>query len=81
MGTFFHPECFCCRACGHPITEHEVISSSWLPKDSIMFFFLFDLVLNCMVFEIFKVRGEVTIQVMMIRLLPSSSSYGFFLLI
>lgn len=23
MGTFFHPECFCCRACGHPITEHE----------------------------------------------------------
>jgi hypothetical protein len=30
MGTFFHPECFCCRACGHPITEHEVISSSWL---------------------------------------------------
>ncbi|KAL1542143.1 Protein DA1-related 2, variant 2 [Salvia divinorum] len=23
MGTFFHPECFCCCACGHPITEHE----------------------------------------------------------
>ncbi|KAL1825140.1 protein DA1-related 2 isoform X3 [Daucus carota subsp. sativus] len=23
MGTFFHPECFCCRACGSPITEHE----------------------------------------------------------
>ncbi|KAK4743142.1 hypothetical protein SAY87_001143 [Trapa incisa] len=23
MGTFFHPECFCCRACGYPITEHE----------------------------------------------------------
>ncbi|CAK9171833.1 unnamed protein product [Ilex paraguariensis] len=23
MGTFFHPECFCCRACGFPITEHE----------------------------------------------------------
>ena len=24
MGTFFHPECFCCRACRYPITEHEV---------------------------------------------------------
>ncbi|CAK9135672.1 unnamed protein product [Ilex paraguariensis] len=23
MGTFFHPECFCCTACGFPITEHE----------------------------------------------------------
>ncbi|CAO2817142.1 unnamed protein product [Amaranthus hypochondriacus] len=23
MGTFFHPECFCCRSCRHPITEHE----------------------------------------------------------
>ncbi|CAI9273567.1 unnamed protein product [Lactuca saligna] len=23
MGTFFHPECFCCRACRYPITEHE----------------------------------------------------------
>ncbi|XP_042014340.1 protein DA1-related 2-like isoform X1 [Salvia splendens] len=23
MGTFFHPECFCCFACGHPITELE----------------------------------------------------------
>ncbi|KAL7586533.1 hypothetical protein Lser_V15G36182 [Lactuca serriola] len=23
MGTFFHPECFCCRACSYPITEHE----------------------------------------------------------
>ncbi|KAG6670171.1 hypothetical protein I3843_01G283900 [Carya illinoinensis] len=23
MGTFFHPECFCCRACNYPITEHE----------------------------------------------------------
>ncbi|KAK9683362.1 hypothetical protein RND81_10G134900 [Saponaria officinalis] len=23
MGTFFHPECFCCRSCGYPITEHE----------------------------------------------------------
>ncbi|XP_030534465.1 protein DA1-related 2 isoform X1 [Rhodamnia argentea] len=23
MGTFFHPECFCCRACGYPITEYE----------------------------------------------------------
>ncbi|XP_059628071.1 protein DA1-related 2-like isoform X2 [Cornus florida] len=23
MGTFFHPECFCCRSCGLPITEHE----------------------------------------------------------
>ncbi|PWA55665.1 DA1-related protein 2 [Artemisia annua] len=24
MGTFFHPECFCCRACRYPITEHEI---------------------------------------------------------
>nr|GEW33205.1 protein DA1-related 2-like [Tanacetum cinerariifolium] len=24
MGTFFHPECFCCHACRYPITEHEV---------------------------------------------------------
>ena len=24
MGTFFHPECFRCRSCGYPITEHEV---------------------------------------------------------
>ncbi|KAJ8423220.1 hypothetical protein Cgig2_027646 [Carnegiea gigantea] len=24
MGTFFHPECFCCRSCGYPITEHEI---------------------------------------------------------
>ncbi|KAK3231313.1 hypothetical protein Dsin_003194 [Dipteronia sinensis] len=23
MGTFFHPECFRCRSCGYPITEHE----------------------------------------------------------
>ncbi|XP_019192635.1 PREDICTED: protein DA1-related 2-like isoform X3 [Ipomoea nil] len=23
MGTFFHPECFRCHACGYPITEHE----------------------------------------------------------
>ncbi|GAA0178601.1 actin or actin-binding cytoskeletal protein [Lithospermum erythrorhizon] len=23
MGAFFHPECFRCRACGYPITEHE----------------------------------------------------------
>ncbi|XP_042018209.1 protein DA1-related 2-like isoform X1 [Salvia splendens] len=23
MGTFFHRECFCCFACGHPITELE----------------------------------------------------------
>ncbi|KAF8022109.1 hypothetical protein BT93_G2300 [Corymbia citriodora subsp. variegata] len=23
MGTFFHPECFCCRACGKAITEYE----------------------------------------------------------
>ncbi|GAB4827521.1 Protein DA1- 2 [Ancistrocladus abbreviatus] len=23
MGTFFHPECFCCHACGCPITEYE----------------------------------------------------------
>ncbi|KAK6156178.1 hypothetical protein DH2020_010426 [Rehmannia glutinosa] len=24
MGTFFHPECFRCHACGYPITEHEI---------------------------------------------------------
>ncbi|KAK4348865.1 hypothetical protein RND71_031620 [Anisodus tanguticus] len=24
MGTFFHPECFLCRACGYPITEYEI---------------------------------------------------------
>ncbi|GJY58723.1 DA1-related 2-like protein [Tanacetum coccineum] len=23
MGSFFHPECFRCRACNYPITEHE----------------------------------------------------------
>ncbi|KAK9061137.1 hypothetical protein SSX86_018317 [Deinandra increscens subsp. villosa] len=23
MGSFFHPECFCCRACRYPIREHE----------------------------------------------------------
>ncbi|KAK1355267.1 LIM zinc-binding domain-containing protein [Heracleum sosnowskyi] len=23
MGTFFHPDCFCCHACRSPITEHE----------------------------------------------------------
>ncbi|KAL0317147.1 UNVERIFIED_CONTAM: protein DA1-related 2 [Sesamum angustifolium] len=23
MGTFYHPECFRCRACSYPITEHE----------------------------------------------------------
>ncbi|KMT18412.1 hypothetical protein BVRB_2g025600 isoform A [Beta vulgaris subsp. vulgaris] len=23
MGTYFHPECFRCRSCSHPITEHE----------------------------------------------------------
>lgn len=23
MGTFFHPECFRCHSCGHPITENE----------------------------------------------------------
>jgi hypothetical protein len=25
MGKYFHPECFCCRSCGYPITETEVI--------------------------------------------------------
>ncbi|KAL5799902.1 hypothetical protein ACOSQ4_032786 [Xanthoceras sorbifolium] len=30
MGTFFHPECFRCRSCGYPITEHEF---SLLGKD------------------------------------------------
>lgn len=24
IGTFFHPQCFRCRACNCPITEHEV---------------------------------------------------------
>ncbi|KAJ0732428.1 putative transcription factor interactor and regulator LIM family [Helianthus annuus] len=24
MGAFFHPECFCCRACRYPITEQEI---------------------------------------------------------
>ncbi|XP_060175472.1 protein DA1-related 2-like isoform X2 [Lycium barbarum] len=24
MGTFFHPECFLCHACGFPITEYEI---------------------------------------------------------
>ncbi|WZZ48739.1 hypothetical protein YC2023_048846 [Brassica napus] len=24
MGTFFHPECFCCHSCRYPITEHEI---------------------------------------------------------
>lgn len=28
MGTFFHPECFRCHSCGHPITENEVVFSS-----------------------------------------------------
>ncbi|XP_076904784.1 protein DA1-related 2-like [Bidens hawaiensis] len=23
MGTFYHPECFCCRVCRYPITENE----------------------------------------------------------
>ncbi|KAK9913370.1 hypothetical protein M0R45_037188 [Rubus argutus] len=23
MGTFFHPQCFCCRSCGRPIVENE----------------------------------------------------------
>ncbi|KAH9702207.1 protein DA1-related 2 [Citrus sinensis] len=23
MGTYFHPNCFRCRSCGYPITEHE----------------------------------------------------------
>ncbi|XP_039004219.1 protein DA1-related 2-like [Hibiscus syriacus] len=23
MGAYFHPNCFCCRSCGYPITEHE----------------------------------------------------------
>ncbi|GMP23176.1 hypothetical protein CsSME_00000866 [Camellia sinensis var. sinensis] len=27
MGDFFHPECFRCRSCGFPITEHEFSSS------------------------------------------------------
>ncbi|XP_073136736.1 protein DA1-related 2 isoform X2 [Henckelia pumila] len=31
MGTFFHPECFRCHACGYPITEHEFSLSG---KDS-----------------------------------------------
>ncbi|MCL7037986.1 hypothetical protein MKW94_028067, partial [Papaver nudicaule] len=24
MGDFWHPECFCCRACSQPITENEI---------------------------------------------------------
>ncbi|KAH9702208.1 protein DA1-related 2 [Citrus sinensis] len=24
MGTYFHPNCFRCRSCGYPITEHEI---------------------------------------------------------
>ncbi|GMH26804.1 hypothetical protein Nepgr_028647 [Nepenthes gracilis] len=31
MGTFFHPGCFCCRACGYPITEHEFSLSGGEP--------------------------------------------------
>ena len=27
MGTFFHPDCFRCHACGSPITEFEVVCS------------------------------------------------------
>ncbi|PQM41897.1 protein DA1-related 2 isoform X5 [Prunus yedoensis var. nudiflora] len=23
MGTYFHPQCFCCRSCGRPIVENE----------------------------------------------------------
>ena len=38
MGTFFHPECFCCRACGYPITEHEVINILFPSPD--LFFLL-----------------------------------------
>lgn len=29
MGKFFHPECFRCSSCGYPITEDEVVCSSW----------------------------------------------------
>ncbi|MCL7028478.1 hypothetical protein MKW94_028090, partial [Papaver nudicaule] len=30
MGDFWHPECFCCRACSQPITENEVRCRTFL---------------------------------------------------
>ncbi|PIA54567.1 hypothetical protein AQUCO_00900852v1 [Aquilegia coerulea] len=31
MGAFWHPGCFCCHSCGHPITEHEFSLSGMQP--------------------------------------------------
>lgn len=65
MGTFFHPDCFCCHACGCPITEHEVISS-WLVR-VLQFYFSHDIFppkLNR-----FLRFYEVTGGIMMIKLL------------
>lgn len=31
MGKYFHPECFCCRSCGYPITETEFSLSGMDP--------------------------------------------------
>lgn len=41
MGTYFHPECFRCRSCGHPITEHEVYILISLNSQVLLFFILF----------------------------------------
>ncbi|CAF1808329.1 BnaC04g05580D [Brassica napus] len=37
MGTFFHPECFCCHSCRYPITEHEFSLSGTKPYHKICF--------------------------------------------
>lgn len=37
MGTFFHPECFRCRSCGYPITEHEFSLSGKDPYHKVCF--------------------------------------------
>ncbi|XP_010505675.1 PREDICTED: protein DA1-related 2-like isoform X2 [Camelina sativa] len=37
MGTFFHPECFCCHSCGYAITEHEFSLSGTKPYHKLCF--------------------------------------------
>ncbi|KAF3433625.1 hypothetical protein FNV43_RR24728 [Rhamnella rubrinervis] len=37
MGTYFHPQCFCCRFCGRPVTESEFSISGKDPFHKICF--------------------------------------------
>lgn len=46
MGSYFHPQCFCCSLCRQPITESEVLPCSCSLKFIVIFLFPFKIELN-----------------------------------